>query len=163
MRFSKNFLETLRELLALVGGDNLQEIEIERRFLGGGRIRIVKGGDLHHVAPMQTVSASHVEPSLTRRSEATKAEDVQPNEETDGLHPVLSPMVGMFYASPDPESPAFVEEGDIVSAGQTLCIIEAMKIMNEIETDIKGRVVRVLAENGKPVEYNTPLFLLEPL
>ena len=163
MRFSKHFLETLRELLNLVGDDNLQEIEIERRFLGGGRIRIVKGGDRHHFAPMQTVSAPHLEPSPTRRPEAAKAEDAQPTEETDGLHSVLSPMVGMFYLSPDPESPAFVDEGDIVSPGQTLCIIEAMKIMNEIEADIKGRVVRILVENGRPVEYNTPLFFMEPL
>ena len=72
-------------------------------------------------------------------------------------------MVGMFYRSPSPDSPPFVEEGDVVSEGQTLCIIEAMKIMNEIEADVKGRVVRVLIENAKPVEYNTPLFLLEPL
>jgi acetyl-CoA carboxylase biotin carboxyl carrier protein len=72
-------------------------------------------------------------------------------------------MVGMFYRSSSPDAPPYAEEDDVVSAGQTVCIIEAMKIMNEIEADIKGRVVRILAENGKPVEYNTPLFLLEPL
>ena len=71
-------------------------------------------------------------------------------------------MVGTFYRSPSPDAESFVKEGDVVSPGQTLCIIEAMKIMNEIEAEVGGRVVKVLVENGKPVEYNTDLFLLEP-
>ena len=69
----------------------------------------------------------------------------------------------MFYRAPNPDAPAYVEEGDVVTPGQTVCVIEAMKIMNEIEADIKGRVVRILVDNGNPVEYNTPLFLMEPL
>ena len=71
-------------------------------------------------------------------------------------------MVGMFYRSPNPDSPPYIEEGDTVSNGQTVCIIEAMKIMNEIESDANGRVVQVLVENATPVEYNTPLFLVDP-
>ena len=71
-------------------------------------------------------------------------------------------MVGMFYQSPNPEAPPYATEGDEVTRGQTLCIIEAMKIMNEIECDVNGRVVRVLVENAAPVEYNTPLFLIDP-
>jgi acetyl-CoA carboxylase biotin carboxyl carrier protein len=137
-------------LIDLVGEDHIKEIEVERKFLGG-RIRIVKtGGDAQVFAPQPETQT------------AAEAEPVQPNE-TDGLHPVLSPMVGMFYSAPSPDVPPYVEEGDIVSSGQTLCIIEAMKIMNEIDSDIKGRVARILVESGNPVEYNTPLFLLEPL
>ena len=79
-----------------------------------------------------------------------------------GTHTLRSPMVGMFYQSPSPDAPPYVTEGDEVTRGQTLCIIEAMKIMNEIESDVDGRVVRVLVDNASPVEYNTPLFLIEP-
>ena len=72
-------------------------------------------------------------------------------------------MVGTFYRAPSPEAEPFVKEGDTVAVGQLVCIIEAMKIMNEIEAEVSGRVTRVLVENGKPVAYNTPLFAVEPL
>jgi acetyl-CoA carboxylase biotin carboxyl carrier protein len=80
----------------------------------------------------------------------------------DDLHTIKSPIVGTFYASPNPESEPFVKTGDIVEAGQTVCIIEAMKLMNEIEAEISGEVVRILVENGQPVEYGEPLFALRP-
>ncbi len=148
MRLSRRFREVLQELIDLVGGDDIREIEIERSFLGE-RIRIVRGGqDPQATVPVQA-AAAEAEP------------DAQ--DETDGLHAVCSPMVGMFYRAPSPDAPSYVEEGDVVSSDQTVCIIEAMKIMNEIPSDIKGRVARILVENGNPVEYNTPLFLLEPL
>ncbi|MDR7597108.1 MAG: acetyl-CoA carboxylase biotin carboxyl carrier protein, partial [Armatimonadota bacterium] len=76
--------------------------------------------------------------------------------------PVTAPMVGTFYRAPGPDQPPFVQEGDRVEAGQTLCIIEAMKMFNEIPAEVSGRVVRVLAENGAPVEYGQPLFLIDP-
>ena len=75
---------------------------------------------------------------------------------------VKSPMVGTFYTSPSPDADPFVKEGDIVTVGQTVCIIEAMKIMNEIEAEVGGRVSKVLVENGAPVEYDTPLFTIDP-
>ena len=148
-------MDTLRELVGLVGEENIQEIEIERRILGGGKIRVV--GARGYSAPVH--SAIHFQPEV---SKGAAPEHVEPDEAA-GLHTIPSPMVGMFYRAPNPDVPIYVEEGDVVSPGQTLCIIEAMKIMNEIESDIKGRVARILVENGKPVEYNTPLFLLEPL
>jgi len=80
----------------------------------------------------------------------------------DDLHVIKSPIVGTFYAAPNPESEPFVKLGDIVEAGQTVCIIEAMKLMNEIEADIGGEVARILVENGHPVEYGEPLFALRP-
>jgi len=82
--------------------------------------------------------------------------------ETNNFHEVKSPIVGTFYRSPSPESPAFVEIGTKVRAGDTLCIIEAMKLMNEIESDISGTIVKILIENSKPVEFNQPLFLIKP-
>lgn len=161
MKLSKSLMEAVRALVDLVGADNIQEIEIERRALGGSRIRVVG-------AKGQAQAAVPAQPAAQAQPEAPKAAGPEgqaaPDESAlDGLHTIPSPMVGMFYRTPSPESPPYVEEGDVVSSGQTLCIIEAMKIMNEIESDIQGRVVRILVENGTPVEYNTPLFLLEPL
>lgn len=156
MKLSKEIRKTLQELIDLVGKDNIQEIEIERGFLGKGRIKVVGANN----------AAQYALPLPRAATAGTESRSPDPDveaDETDGLHTVPSPLVGMFYRASNPESPPFVEEGDIVNPGQTLCIIEAMKIMNEIEADVKGRVVRILVENSNPVEYNTPLFLLEPL
>ncbi len=81
---------------------------------------------------------------------------------TNHLQPITAPMVGTFYRAPGPDTPAFVEEGEEVEAGQTVCIIEAMKLFNEIQSELHGRLVKVLVENGTPVEYGQPLFLIEP-
>ncbi|HVB33928.1 MAG TPA: acetyl-CoA carboxylase biotin carboxyl carrier protein [Patescibacteria group bacterium] len=87
-----------------------------------------------------------------------------PSAEAAGedLHVVKSPIVGTFYAAPNPDAPAFVRVGDRVSAGQALCIIEAMKLMNEIESDVAGEIARIFVENGQPVEYGEPLFAIRP-
>jgi acetyl-CoA carboxylase biotin carboxyl carrier protein len=86
----------------------------------------------------------------------------EPSPEMDGLHAVRSPVVGTFYRAPAPGEDVYVEVGDAVSAGQTLCIVEAMKLMNEIVADVSGEVVEVLAENAGGVEYDQPLFYLRP-
>ena len=155
MRFIKRFKGIYQELVDLVGEENLGELEVERRILGW-RVRIAKRASAGQ-APVTVAPA----PAVQREPGAQEAGTV--SEELAGLHQIVSPMVGMFYRSPGPDAPPCVEEGDIVSPGQTLGIIEAMKIMNEIEADLGGRVVRILVETGRPVEYNTPLFLLEPL
>ena len=147
----------------MVGEDDIREIEVERRILGG-RIRIVKGGgEPQAVAHVQPASAAQT--TFVRQAEEVSGPETAATtpDEADGFHSVCSPMVGLFYRGPSPDVPPYVEAGDVVSAGQTLCIIEAMKIMNEIEADVEGRVVRILVENGRPVEYNTPLFFMEPL
>ena len=161
MKISKRDLEAIRSLIDLIGEDGIQEIEVERRFLGGGRVRISKGHQ-QIISPLQA-SLPVMSNSNPPIGDILESEETESRGSEDGFHPVQSPMVGMFYRSPSPDSPPFVEEGDVVSPGQTLCIIEAMKIMNEIEAEVRGRVVRVLIENEKPVEYNTPLFLLEPV
>lgn len=93
-----------------------------------------------------------------------KVESVKPVEKdaNDGLHTINSPMVGTFYRSPSPDSDPFVETGSHVNPGTTLCILEAMKLMNEIECDISGTVVKILVQNAQPVEFNQPLFLVKP-
>jgi len=102
------------------------------------------------------VSALEVE---SRSAEAAHAADIRGGED---LHLINSPIVGTFYASPSPGSEAFVKVGSHVDKGQTLCIVEAMKLMNEIESEISGEVLRIFAENGQPVEYGQPLFGIRP-
>ena len=149
MKISKQVMARVKELIDLIGADDVQEVEIERKFFGRGRIRVVRATE--QVPIVQTLAAP------------APAETQEPQAEDDGrYHTLRSPMVGMFYQSPSPDAPPYVTEGDEVTHGQTLCIIEAMKIMNEIESDVDGRVVRVLVDNASPVEYNTPLFLIEP-
>ena len=157
MSFSKRFQDLLKELVDLLGEDEVREVEVERRLLWGWRIRVSKGGGQVAYIPVASDAARADGPApLEGSGDST-------DELPDGLHRVTSPLVGMFYGAPSPDAQPFVREGDVVSQGQTLCIIEAMKIMNEIEADTGGRVARILVENGTPVEYNTPLFLLEPL
>ena len=97
-----------------------------------------------------------------RAPESQPLEEAEPNPELDGLHAVRSPLVGTFYRAPAPGEDPYVEVGDSVKAGQVLCIVEAMKLMNEISADISGEVVEVLAENAEGVEYDQPLFYLRP-
>jgi len=85
-----------------------------------------------------------------------------PEAAPGGLVPIVAPMVGTFYRAPKPDVPPFVNEGDDVHAGQTVCILEAMKLFNEITSDVNGRIARVLVDNGAPVEYGQPLFLVDP-
>lgn len=123
-----------------------------------------------------TVRQGEVEISVKARSEAPagppapqpaaqsvpEVAEPESSPEMDGLHAVRSPVVGTFYSAPAPGEDAYVEVGDTVSAGQTLCIVEAMKLMNEIVADVSGEVVEVLAENAGGVEYDQPLFYLRP-
>lgn len=103
---------------------------------------------LHHPHPVPLPAPAPSPPK--------KAED-----EEEGLLAITSPMVGTFYRSPSPESPSFVEVGDNVGPGKVVCIIEAMKLFNEIEAEVQGKIVKILAENGKPVEYGQKLFLIK--
>jgi acetyl-CoA carboxylase biotin carboxyl carrier protein len=104
------------------------------------------------------------EPSADRRKDTRRHPETPApaEEETEDLHVIKSPIVGTYYASPSPDAGPFVKVGDDVAVGQVVCIIEAMKLMNEIEADVGGEVVRVFMENGQPVEYGEPLFSLRP-
>ncbi len=154
MKISRQVIEVAKELMDLIGADDVQEVEIERGFFGRGRIRIVRASQPASIVQMPAAPAS---------AEAREPQAERVVSEDDGrYHTLRSPMVGMFYQSPNPDAPPYATEGDEVAKGQTMCIIEAMKIMNEIECDVDGRVVRVLVENAAPVEYNTPLFLIDP-
>ena len=138
-------LRKLKTLIDLVSESNVSELEITE---ADGKVRIVKAGAAPIV--MQTVAA----PAVAAPAEA-------PAAPVETGHIVKSPMVGTFYRSSSPGAKAFAEVGDVVKAGQAVCIIEAMKIMNEIEADMDGTITKILVENGQPVEYGQPLFIVE--
>jgi len=146
-------LNELKELLELVLEKGITEFELEEK---GVRLRIKKG--LEPPAPVELVEAKPSSPIAAPLVPAPNP----PGEslEEAGLTLVRSPMVGTFYRSPEPSAPPFVQEGDRIRAGQVLCIIEAMKLMNEIESEAAGEIVRVLVENGQPVQYGDELFAL---
>jgi acetyl-CoA carboxylase biotin carboxyl carrier protein len=148
-------LRKLKTLIDLVSESNVSELEITE---AEGKVRIVKGGG----ASMQGFAApmGMVAPQMAPvAAQPLAAVPVAPVESTD--HVVKSPMVGTFYRSASPGAKAFVEVGDSVKLGETVCIIEAMKILNEIEADKSGTVKQILCENGQAVEYGQPLFIIE--
>ena len=148
-------LRKLKKLIDLVQESGIAELEITE---GEEKVKIVKGG---HVsvsavapAPVAPIGARAPAPAAAAPAPAAEAPAGQEG------HVVKAPMVGTFYRSPSPDAKAFVEVGQTVKEGDTICIIEAMKLMNEIETDATGTIKAILVENGQPVEYGQPLFLL---
>ena len=155
--------EQRREELPLDEVERLVDIVRES---GVGEINIRQGGLRITVKAMQSVPSHPASQPVVASQGAEKPEEVAealPSGEAPlGLHAIRSPVVGTFYRAPAPGEETYVEVGDKVKAGQTLCIIEAMKLMNEIPTDVSGEVVEVLAENAGGVEYDQPLFYLRP-
>lgn len=158
-------LGEVTHILEFMEQNNLEEFEYEN---GNFRIRLRKAGPhapavLRTVTPPPEIVVAH--PATPPASESAAAPSGgAPAAETnpENLHVIKSPIVGTFYASPSPSAEPFVRLGDQVSSGQVLCIIEAMKLMNEIETEVSGEVMRIFVENGQPVEYGEPLFAIHP-
>jgi acetyl-CoA carboxylase biotin carboxyl carrier protein len=151
----------IEELIRLVEDSDVSELVVSGPL---STVKIVKGAAVA-AAPAQGVTAHAASPPAaeTTAAGAEAAEEAVESDDRDsGLVPIESPMVGTFYSAPDPSSPPFVRQGDHVSKGQVVCIVEAMKLMNEIEAEVSGTVVRVAVENGKPVEFGQALFLVEP-
>ena len=149
-------LRKLKTLIDLVSESNVSELEITE---AEGKVRIVKGGGgmvQHYAAPMQMMMPGAMQPQTAVVADVA----VVPVPVATG-HVVKSPMVGTFYRSASPGAKVFVEIGDVVKEGETICIIEAMKILNEIEADKAGTVTQILCENGQAVEYGQPLFVIE--
>jgi len=147
-------LRKLKTLIDLVSDSNVSELEITE---AEGKVRIVKGSNavVHSYAP----APMQIAPLAAAPLPVAPAEAAAP--EAPALHAVRSPMVGTFYRSASPGAKAFVEVGDMVKEGDTICIIEAMKILNEIEADKSGKVVQILCENGQAVEYGQALLTIE--
>lgn len=149
-------LRKLKTLIDLVSESNISELEITE---AEGKVRIVKGG-IAGVAPIQYFQGAAMPQQMTGQQVAPPAAPIAAEAAPTG-HPIKSPMVGTFYRSSSPGSPAFVEVGAQVKEGDTICIIEAMKILNEIEADKSGTVTQILGENGQAVEYGQTLFVIE--
>lgn len=150
-------LNQIKKLIKLLESSDVTDLEVEEN---GVRIKLAK-----KVRITQTVTVPNAvsqAPVSQPVSEAvSKSEDKKSFEENTGLHEIKSPIVGTFYRAPAPDADSYVQVGDLVSTGSVLCIVEAMKLMNEIESDVSGKIVKILVENGKPVEYNQPLFLVQ--
>lgn len=153
-------LRKLKTLIDLVAESSISELEITE---GEGKVRIVKEDNRPIAAPAAAVAApvQAAPPPPAPPPAAEPAAAPSPAEAGTRGHAVKSPMVGTFYRAANPESANFVEPGTKVQVGDTLCIIEAMKLLNEIEADQAGTVTAVLVENGQPVEFGQPLFVIE--
>ena len=158
-------MEQIEHLLKTMAEHNLEEFEYSR---GDLRIRLKKpsAGAAYVPAAMALAPAPEIivagAPASLAGSVALASPAAPEARTSEELHLVKSPIVGTFYASPSPGAEPFVKVGAYVEAGQTLCIVEAMKLMNEIESDMSGEVLRIFAENGQPVEYGQPLFGIRP-
>ena len=161
-------LRKLKSLIDLVSESDIAELEITE---GEGKVRIVKSSAartlaLPAVVPAPIVAAPAYSPEPAPASGASAVAAGTPSAEAASAasagHVVKSPMVGTFYRSAQPGSESFVSVGSKVKEGDTLCIIEAMKLMNEIEADCAGSIKAILVENGSPVEFGQPLFVIEP-
>jgi len=156
--FEKPEIHQIEELLRFMGEHNLEEFEYSR---GDLRIRLRKPSAGAAYGTPRILAAPEIivaNPLVPAESTTPATQAASEGRSSEDLHLVKSPIVGTFYGSPSPGAEAFVKVGAFVEAGQTLCIVEAMKLMNEIESDESGEVVRIFAENGQPVEYGQPLF-----
>jgi acetyl-CoA carboxylase biotin carboxyl carrier protein len=153
-------LSYIKKIIRLVENSNVDEVEIEEE---GKKIRVAKNKNsvATYQAPTYAAPAQPVPQPTAPVQPSQPAETPAPAKAEKKHHEIKSPIVGTFYRAPAPDADPFVEVGDEVKPGQTLCIIEAMKLMNEIESDVAGKVVAILVENGKPVEYNQILFHIE--
>lgn len=143
-------IKELKEMISLMDEHGLMELELEREGL---RIKLKK-----HPAGVVSEIIAQPRPG----EDFLRAGETKPQEDVGKLIQIKAPMVGTFYRSPSPESAPFADAGQAIEVGQVICIIEAMKLMNEIKSEVKGRVREVLVENGSPVEFGQLLFLVEP-
>ena len=152
-------LKEIKELIEVLKDTDVTEFELEK---AGTRVRVKKGAaeriqrEAHETRPAA--------PAEVAAAPAAQAAAPEEKEEASQKYAVVtSPIVGTFYRSPSPDAPVYVEVGDVVKKGQILCIIEAMKLMNEIEAEVSGKIAAILVENAQPVEYGEPLFHIEPM
>jgi len=152
-------MKDVKDLIDLISGTDVVEVEVER---GGARIRVRRDGGLHTVAPALAPAPPPEAPAHAAAAAPAAPGSAQPESQPPAnLVLVRAPLVGRFYRAPGPDTAVFVEVGDRVVKGQVLCIIEAMKLMNQIEAEDAGVVRSVLVEDGRPVEFGQPLFEIE--
>ena len=159
-------IKDIQQLIDFIAHSGLDEVNVETSDL---KISVKRSGAgtpaaaTPYLAPAAVSSSAPAAAPALQSAVALALPAAPPQTDTTSYITIKSPMIGTFYRSATPDSPLFVEIGDSISEGKVVCIIEAMKLFNEIESEIAGRIVRVLVENATPVEYDQPLFLVEPI
>lgn len=154
-------IKEIQELIKFVAKSGVSEVSIDRKdfkitIKAAGNAPMIVNATMPTSAPVQQLSAAPVAAAPAAPAAAAPAE-------ASNLITIKSPMIGTFYRSSSPDKPSFVNVGDEIGTGKVVCIIEAMKLFNEIESEISGKIVKILVDNASPVEYDQPLFLVEPM
>jgi len=160
-------LKEIQQLIKFVSNSGVDEVELEKKDF---KLKIRKNEQQTEVVSVQHVPQQQVAPAAPPAPSAQQAQSSSGPENETTSQPaseaktaeIKSPMIGTFYRSPSPDKPSFVNVGDEVKVGQVICIVEAMKLFNEIESEVSGKIVKVLLDDATPVEYDQPLFLVEP-
>jgi len=147
-------IKKIQELIELMNNNNLGEIEIEQE---GQKVKLKK------TTAQGIIEQAVSQAAALQQPQAAAAAPAKPKEAAGNLKEVKAPMVGTFYRSPSPDSEAYVDVGKVVHKGDVLCIIEAMKIMNEVKSEFDGKIVQIPVENAEPIEFGQTLFLIEPI
>jgi oxaloacetate decarboxylase alpha subunit len=152
-------IKEIKEMISLMNENGLVELEVEKE---GMRIRLKKTGSAGEASAMGPII---IEKERIPQAQITQSpREESPAKETPAnTIEIKAPMVGTFYRAPAPESPPYVEIGQVIEPGQVICIIEAMKLMNEIKSEVKGKIIEIQVENTDPVEFGQPMFLIAPL
>jgi len=150
------YIKEIKDMISLMNENGITELEVEKE---GVRIKLKKGSSGYDKA-VEFVAQSPAETRNSAQSAAAAAAPIKAANSTSVE--IKSPMVGTFYRSPSPEAPAYVNIGDSIEPGQVICIIEAMKLMNEIKSEIKGKIIDIQVDNAEPVEFGQALFVIEP-
>lgn len=158
-------IKEIRDLIDFISQSDLNEVNIETTDF---KISVKKSPDISVNSSDVMLSTPSVQASTSPLKSNNTTEEIKEEAKEEKVEPkknlkeIKSPMIGTFYRAPNPESPPFIENGDRIKSGQTVCIIEAMKLFNEIESEISGTIVEILVENASPVEFDQPLFLVDP-
>lgn len=160
-------INEIKKLLKVFDNSTATEMEIDETGMGGAKIWLAKtmmlpeGMPMTAMPQMQMAIPAQQAMSINDDNDEPKTEKSTEAPRSENTYEVKAPMVGTFYRAPSPDADAYVKVGDVISQGTVLCIIEAMKLMNEIESEVSGKVVKILVDNAQAVEYNQPLFLIE--
>lgn len=151
-------LDELKDLIQFISNSEIEQLEFETDDF---RVSLRKRGATEPAVPAVVQPVTALTPTVSAPPAPAPADTESDQGSSDDFIQVKAPMVGTFYRAPAPDAPPYVQVGDIVEVGQALCIIEAMKLMNEIEAETRGRIVEILVENAQPVDYGQPLFVIE--
>ncbi len=158
-------IKEIQELIKFVAKSGVSEVSIDRKDFKL-TIKAQANAPTYVQAPVQTIpvpAAAPAAPAPAAPAPPAVSSSTDKSAENSNLITIKSPMIGTFYRTPSPDKPSFVNVGDEIKVGKVICIIEAMKLFNEIESEVSGRIVKILVDNASPVEYDQPLFLVEPM